>query len=478
MGNTSNSLAMRRINKLVDENSFLEVGAQITARNTDFNLNVQKQASDGVICGYGLINENLVFIYSQDVTVLNGTIGEMHAKKIAGIYDMAVKMGAPVIGLIDCGGIRLQESLDALDGLGAIYMKQSHASGVIPQISAVFGNCGGGLTTVAALCDFCFIEKDKGRMFVNPPNAIQGNKVEACDTAAPEYQAKETGMIDLVSSEDEILYSIRELIGFLPGNNGTGGEVIECVDDLNRLTPNVELQKEDPRLVLRDISDCNVFFETKRDYAQCMVTGFIKMNGITVGAVANATAFYDEEGIKSKEFDAVLSTRGCKKASEFIDFCNAFDIPLLTLSNVTGYKATMCSEHTIGKSMAKLTYAFANADIPKVTLIMGEAFGSAYVTMNSKSIGADIVYAWPNARIGMMDAVIAAKIMYPDANSEEIERVTKEYEELQSSVISAAKHGHVDKIIDTAQTRKYLLAAFELLYTKSTGNIGKKHGTK
>ena len=478
MSSTNNSLAMQRIVKLLDENSFMEIGSLVTARSTDFNLSNTDTPSDGVIIGHGLIDGNLVFVYSQDASVLNGTIGEMHAKKIASVYDMAMKMGAPVIGFLDCAGIRLQESVDALNGLGQIYMKEAAASGVIPQISAVFGSCGGGLTTVPAMCDFNFIESSKGRMFVNSPNAIPGNRTDKCDTSAAEYQSKETGCADGIGTEDEILESIRNLVCLLPGNNGMGGLTEDCEDDLNRACENLTAMKGDPRYVLSELADDHVFFETKKDYAKDMVTGFIRLNGTTIGAVANCTEVYDEEGRKTEDFENVLTARGCNKAAEFINFCDAFDIPVLSLTNVKGYHASMCSENNLAKAMAHLTYAFSSASVPKVNLITGEAYGSAYVTMNSKSIGADLVYAWSDAKIGMMDAALAAKIMYADQSADVIEEKAKEYDELQSSVISAARRGYVDLIIEPETSRKYLVAAFEMLYTKSVSDSLKKHGTK
>lgn len=478
MSSTNNSLAMQRIVKLLDENSFMEIGSLVTARSTDFNLSNTDTPSDGVIIGHGLIDGNLVFVYSQDASVLNGTIGEMHAKKIASVYDMAMKMGAPVIGFLDCAGIRLQESVDALNGLGQIYAKEAAASGVIPQISAVFGSCGGGLTTVPAMCDFNFIESTKGKMFVNSPNTIPGNSTEKCDTSAAAYQSAETGCVDGIGTEDEILASIRDLVCLLPGNNGMGGLTEDCEDDLNRVCENLGAMKGDPRYVLSEIADDHVFFETKKDYAKDMVTGFIRLNGTTVGAVANCTEVYDEEGKKAEEFANVLSARGCNKATEFINFCDAFDIPVLSLTNVKGYKACMCGEKNLAKAMARLTYAFSSANVPKVNLIVGEAYGSAYVTMNSKSIGADLVYAWSDAKVGMMDAELAAKIMYADASADVVKEKTKEYNDLQSSVLSAARRGYVDLIIEPETTRKYLVAAFEMLYTKSVSDSLKKHGTK
>lgn len=478
MSSSNDSLAMQRIARLVDENSFMETGSLVTARSTDFNLAATDTPSDGVITGHGLIGGNLVFVYSQDASVLGGTIGEMHAKKIAAVYDMAMKMGAPVIGFIDCAGMRLQESVDALDGFGQIYAKQVAASGVIPQIAAVFGSCGGGLSVVPALCDFAFIEESKGRMFVNAPNTIDGNRVDKCDTAAAQFQGEENGCIDLVGTEDEILSAIRELIDILPLNNESDVYTAECVDDLNRACQNMDLMKGDPRYLLSELSDGHAFFETRAGYAKDMVTGFIKLNGMTVGAVANCSEVYDAEGNKAEEFDRVLSARGCDKASEFVQYCDAFGIPVLTLTNVKGFKTCKCAEKRLAKALAHLTAAFSGADCPKVNLITGEAFGSAYVVMNSKSVGADFVYAWKDAKIGMMDAEQAAKIMYENASADELSEKAKEYDALQGSVQSAARRGYVDLIIDPADTRKYLVDAFELLYTKCAGLPEKKHRTK
>ncbi|MEE1102313.1 MAG: carboxyl transferase domain-containing protein [Agathobacter sp.] len=478
MSSNNGSLAMQRIAKLVDENSFMEIGSLVTARSTDFNLDAAKTPSDGVIIGHGLIDGNLVFIYSQDASVLNGTIGEMHAKKIASVYDMAMKMGAPVIGFVDCGGIRLQESVDALDGFGQIYAKEVAASGVIPQICAVFGNCGGGLSVVPALCDFTFIEENKGRVFVNSPDAIEGNRVEVCDTASAAFQSENTGCVDGIGSEDEIIADIRALVSILPGNNEGDCYTDVCEDDLNRGCNNMAGMKADPRYLLAELSDDHVFFETKKNYARDMVTGFVKLNGMTVGAVANCSAVYDENGDKAEDYSLALSARGCNKAAEFVSYCDAFSIPVLSLTNVAGFKACMCSEKNLAKALAKMTYAFSNASCAKVNLITGEAFGSAYVSMNSKAIGADMVYAYPDAKIGMMDSKLAAKIMYPQADSAELNEKASEYEKLQSSVASAAARGYVDLIIEPADTRKYLVAAFEMLYTKYVDVPDKKHGTK
>lgn len=477
MSNNESS-AMQRIANLVDENSFMEIGSLVTARSTDFNLTAEKTPSDGVVIGHGLIDGNLVFIYSQDASVLNGTIGEMHAKKIASVYDMAMKMGAPVIGLIDCGGMRLQESVDALDGFGLIYAKEVAASGVVPQICAVFGNCGGGLSVIPALCDFAFIEESKGRMFVNSPDAIEGNRVEKCDTASAVFQSENNGCVDGIGSDMDILSDIRELVSMLPHNNESDSYTDTCEDDLNRVCNSMADMKTDPRFLLSELSDDHVFFETKKNYAKNMVTGFVKLNGMTVGAVANCSVVYDVDGNKAEEYPMSLTAKGCNKAAEFISFCDAFSIPVLSLTNVNGFRNCMCSEKNLAKALAKMTYAFSNATVPKVNLITGEAYGSAYVAMNSKSIGADMVYAYSDAKIGMMDSVMAAKLMNPGASASEIDEKAAEFDNLQSSAVAAASRGYVDLIIDPADTRKYLVGAFEMLYTKYVCTIDKKHGTK
>ena len=478
MSTNNASLAMQRIAKLVDENSFMEIGSLVTARSTDFNLTAAKTPSDGVITGHGLVNGSLVFVYSQDASVLNGTIGEMHAKKIANVYDMAMKMGAPVIGLVDCGGIRLQESVDALEAFGTIYAKQVAASGIVPQICGIFGNCGGGLSVVPALCDFAFIEESKGKMFINSPDAVKGNRADKCDMSKAEFQAEENGCIDMVGSEDEIFAGMRELISMLPLNNESDVYTEECEDDLNRACENLSSMKGDPRYVLSEISDDHIFFETKAGYAKNMVTGFIKLNGMTIGAVANCCEVYNEEGEKAEEFDAVLTAKGCDKAAEFVQYCDAFSIPVLTLTNVNGFCNCKCAEKKLAKALARLTYALANATCAKVNLITGQAFGSAYAIMNSKSLGADLVYAWPEAKAGMMDASMAAKIMYPNADAVELKEKAAEYDNLQSNIMSAAARGYVDLVVDPVDTRKYLIAAFEMLYTKYVSEPDKKHGTK
>ncbi|MCM1087702.1 MAG: methylmalonyl-CoA carboxyltransferase [Muribaculaceae bacterium] len=473
---STTSQAGQRINALLDENSFVEIGALVTARATDFNLKQTETPSDGVITGYGVIEGNLVYVYSQDASVLNGTVGEMHAKKIANLYDLAMKTGAPVIGLLDSAGLRLQEATDALNGFGEIYLKQTLASGVIPQITAVFGTCGGGLAVVPGLTDFTFMEADKAKLFVNSPNALDGNVITKCDTSAAAFQSGEAGNVDVAADEASILAQIRQLVSMLPANNAEIA-VSDCTDDLNRGCPELVNCVGDTSIALSQIADDGIFVEVKQNYAKDMVAGFIKLNGATIGAVANRTQVYDENGEVADKFDAALSVRGAEKAADFINFCDAFEIPVLSLTNVKGFAATKCSEKRMAKAVAKLTYAFANATVPKVNVIIGKAYGSAYVAMNSKAIGADITLAWPDAEIGTMDAALAAKIICDGQGSEAINACAKEYEALQNHVTSAAKRGYVDQIVEPVDTRKYVIGAFEMLATKSEGRPEKKHGT-
>ena len=330
---------------------------------------------------------------------------------------------------------------------------------------------------IPALTEFTLMEEKKAKLFVNSPNAIEGNEISKCDTSTAAYQAKEAGLVDFKGSEEDVLAQIRALVTMLPANNEDDMSYEECTDDLNRICADIANASEDTAIALAQIADNQILVETKKDYAKEMVTGFIRLNGMTVGVVANRSKVYNAEAEVEAEFDSVLTVDGCKKATDFVNFCDAFSIPVLTLTNVTGFAATVESEKNMASAVAKLTYAFANATVPKVNVIVGKAFGSAYVSMNSKSIGADLVYAWPTAEIGMMDAKLAAQIMYADADAETLNEKAAEYKELQSSPNSAAARGYVDAIIEPADTRKYVIGAFEMLFTKREDRPAKKHGT-
>lgn len=464
---TDSSQALKRINTLLDEGSFVEIGAAVTSRKADTSAAYDKPG-DGVITGYGTIGGCLVYVYAQEPSVFGGSIGEMHSVKIMRIYDMAVKMGAPVISLVDCAGVRLSEGTDSLYGFGQMFLNQTKASGVIPQITAVFGTCGGGMAVSASMSDFVFMEKDKARLFLNSPDAVLGNYTEKCDTASADYQSKETGLADFTGSEEEILAGIRELVSVLPSNNESDLSYDTCDDDLNRQTEGIESLSSKADM-LRAISDNGLFIEVKKEHAPCITTGFIRLNGQTVGAVADN--------------EPRLTHFGCKKAIHFINFCDAFGIPVLTLCDTEGFATDMCNEKNLARALGKLTFTYAKATVPMVTLITGHAYGTAGVVMGSKSIGADIVYAWENADMGLMDPKEAAKLVYEkeidetDDKPARINELTAEYRDKVSSAHANARRGYIDDIIDPAETRQRLVAAFEMLFTKSVYPVSRKHGT-
>lgn len=449
--------AGRRISSLLDANSFVEIGGGVTARSTDFNLSGKKEPSDGVITGYGTVNGSLVYVYSQDSSVLNGTIGEMHARKIVNIYRLALKTGAPVVGMIDCGGVRLEESTDALNAMGRIMQSEALASGVIPQITAVFGSCGGGMSVVAGLSDFTYLESQKGRMFVNAPDAVRDN---CCATDSVDFRSK-CGSVDFVGSEAEIFAEMRSLLSLLPCNNEDDGEVVPTADDPNRSVAGIE--NGDARLALSLLADDGIFTEIKKAFGEGVACGFMRLNGVTVGAVANV--------------DAELKTGAVRKAADFINFCDAFSIPVVTLANAEKLAQTACTEKGMGAAGAALVSAYANATVPKVTVVAGKAYGTSYIMMGSKAVGADMVYAWPQAEIGVMDAKAAAKILYADGDAAAIREGAAAFSSLQQNVSSAAARGYVDTVIEPADTRKYLIGALDMLYTKREMHPDKKHGT-
>ena len=471
MSNTSQASA--RINSLLDENSFVEIGAMVTARATDFNMNPKETPSDGVVTGHGLIDGKPVYVYSQDSSVLGGSIGEMHAKKITRLYDLAMKVGAPVVAIIDSTGIRLNESTDALAALGSVYRSMSLASGVIPQITAVVGNCGGGLSVLSSLSDFVVMEEKKAKMFVNSPNALPGNYEEKLDTASAKFQAEEAGNADVCPDEASVYAKVRELVSILPSCN-EGEEYDECTDDLNRVCTNIAGYGKDSGAMLSMIADNNNFVEVSASYAKSIATGFIRLDGLTVGCVANRGEIIGEEG--TEKFDTALTPEACVKAADFVNFCDAFEIPVLTLTSVTGFAACVECEKKISRAAAKLTFAFANAKVPKVNVVYGDAFGSAYVVMNSKELGCDMTYAWDTAKIGTMDAELAAKIICDGKNADETKECADKYAALQNSIEAAARRGYVDTVIAADDTRKYVVSAFEMLFTKREDLPVKKHG--
>ena len=408
-----------------------------------------------------------MFIYAQDVSVLGGSIGEMHAKKILSVYDMALKVGAPVIGLLDSSGVRLQESSDALESIGAIVKKSAEVSGSIPQILGVYGNCGGGLSVLTTMSDFVFMSKD-AKLYLNAADAVDACK-NTGDTSSAEFRFSKSGQVDAIGTEDEIAEKIRSLVALIPGSNLADGAYDQCTDDLNRAAMDIENKRSDIAAFAAEISDSNVFFETKAGFACDMTTGFIKLAGSTIGIVGNNAA---KDGERT-----VLSADGCDKAADFIRFCDAFEIPVLSVTNTEGYEATGCAERRLPRALARMTAAFAEADVARINLIAGKAYGSAYLMMNSKALGADLVYAYPDAEYGIMDANLAARIISAD-DASKIDETADEFAERANGIENAARRGYVDRLINPVDTRKYLIDGFEMLFTKSDISGSKKHSTR
>ncbi|MCR5099090.1 MAG: carboxyl transferase [Lachnospiraceae bacterium] len=456
MSSGNEGLATTRLTSLLDENSFVELSSGVTARSTDFNQDPREVPGDGVVTGYGLIDERLVFVYSQDPGVLGGTIGEMHARKIRDVYDKAMKMRAPIIGLIDCSGVRLTESFDSTESIGQILGASVDAAGVIPQITAVMGRCGGGMAVLNSLSDFSFMKKD-AELFVNSPDAIEGNKEK---TSSAEFQY-EAGNVDMIGSEDEIMDGIRQLVGVLPSAGGEGGFMDEFSDDINRASVDLDSKRDKVADIAAELSDDHLFIETKGGFTGCMTTGFIQLMGTTVGVIGN-------------EKDA-LCALGCAKAADFVRFLDAFDIPLLSLTNVNGYKASVFNEERLPRALAKMVSAIAEADIPKINLITNQAGSTAYLMMNSKAIGADLTYAFPDADVSVMDPALAGPIIAGDSG--DASAAADEYAASQAGLDNALRRGLVDRVVDFADARKYLIAGFDMLFEKDM-YIYKKHGTK
>ena len=472
MNDASRSPARARIVSLLDADSFVEIGASVTARSTDFTLSEKKAPSDGVITGYGQIDGRPVYIYSQDVSVLNGTMGEMHAGKILRLYELALKTGDPVIGLLDCAGMRLEEGLDALHAFGSIYRAQTEASGVVPQITAVYGTCGGGMALVPALSDFTFIEQEKGHLFLSSPNSIPENTEEKCDTSEASRRYAD-GDADLVGTQEEIAAKIRELIGYLPSNFEEDPWAAEA-GDLNAVQEDLQQWAADPAQILLKVSDQGSLFEVRPGYAPEMFTALARIGGYNAGIIANRSAVYGPEGTE-ETFQTVLTAKGASKAAKFLSFCDAFSIPVITFANVTGLEASFEAEQELPGAAARLAGTAAVTTSPRITVITGSAYGTAALLMNSRSLGADLVYAWKDARIGLMEASSAAKILASGSAEASVSDLEQKYDELQNSSASAAARGYVDTLIDPAETRKYLIGALDMLFTKRSDAPRKKH---
>lgn len=441
----SKTAALERIYSVLDAGSFIEIGACITGRNIA-GMSGCSMDGDGVVTGYGTVNDRLVYVYAQNAA---SSIGEMHAKKISNLYNMAINMGAPVLAVIDCAGVRVEEGNDSLFSFGKLFAHQAKASGIIPQISMIFGNCGGGMAVAASMSDFVLME-NKSKLFVQSPNAITGNFEEKCDTASAKFNAGETGICDFVGTAAEISEKARELMSYLPQNNEEDFSSEACEDDLNRSVAGIDALKSKSEL-LTQIADDGKFIEIKADHAECVTAGFIRLNGHTVGAVAN----------NRKQ----LCHMGIKKAIKFLSFCDAFNIPVLTVADVKGFCKSKENETALARALGKLTYTYAGLSVPSVTVVAGEAYGTAGLVMGSKALGTDLVFAYQNAKMGIMEKELLDSLT--DVNKDK---------DVYSALYNAER-GYVDDIIAPAETRQRLAAAYEMLYTKSVPVLPRKHGT-
>jgi len=476
--------ARERINMLLDEGSFVEIDQFVTHRCTNFGMEKVEAQADGVVTGYGTIDGRLVFVYAQDFTVLGGSLGEMHANKICKVQQMAMKMGAPIIGINDSGGARIQEGVDALSGYGKIFYNNTKASGVIPQISVILGPCAGGAVYSPALTDFIFMVDGISRMFITGPQVIKtvtGEDVSQEELGGANTHNRVSGVAHFMDrSEEECIKRIRTLLSYLPSNNLEVPPAYESIDDINRieeklneLVPPNPNKPYDMKEVIRLLADNGQLFEIQEHYAQNIITGFIRLNGKTIGVVAN----------QPKVLAGCLDINASDKAARFIRTCDAFNIPLLNLVDVPGFLPGTDQEYGgIIRHGAKMLYAYSEATVPKVTLIVRKAYGGAYLAMCSKDLGADQVFAWPSAEIAVMGPDGAANIIFKndiknsDNPVETRQQKIQEYRNTVANPYIAASRGFVDDVIVPSTTRPRLISAFDMLETKRETNPAKKHG--
>ncbi len=476
--------ARERILALMDEGSFIEVDAFVTHRCNEFNMANTEAPGEGVVTGYGTVDGRLVYVYAQDFTVIGGSLGEMHAKKICKIMDMALKMGAPVIAMNDSGGARIQEGVNALAGFGDIFYRNTKCSGVIPQISVIMGPCAGGAVYSPALTDFIFMVENTSQMFITGPQvikAVTGEDVTLEELGGAKSQAEKSGVAHFTSATDgECIAKIKRLLSFLPSNNLEGAPVDAPSDDINRISeklttivPDDANKAYDVKAVIAEVVDNADFMEVMENYAKNIVIGFAKMNGATVGIVANQPM--DKAG--------ALDVNASDKAARFIRFCDCFNIPLVTFTDVPGFLPGVSEEHNgIIRHGAKILYAYSEATVPKINVIIRKAYGGAYIAMSSKHLGADMVMAWPTAEIAVMGPEGAANIIFKDdiKNSADpiSERKAKieEYREKFANPYEAAKFGYIDDVIEPDSTRPRIIAALEMLASKRENSPSKKHG--
>ncbi|GIN60616.1 propionyl-CoA carboxylase subunit beta [Robertmurraya siralis] len=475
--------ARERINLLVDEGSFVELNPFIEHRSRDFGLESQKGPGDGVVTGYGKVNGRSVYLFSQDFTVFGGALGEMHANKIANVMDLAAKNGAPFIGLNDSGGARIQEGVVSLDGYGKIFYRNSIYSGVIPQISVILGPCAGGAVYSPAITDFVFMVEKTSQMFITGPKVIEtvtGEKISAEDLGGARVHNSISGNAHFRSdSEEEIIKSVRLLLSYLPQNSEEKPPMlmVAAEDDyrpnLTDVIPFDAIRPYDVRVIIDEIVDKNSFLEIHKDFARNIVVGLARIKGEVIGLVCN----------QPKVMAGGLDIDSSDKAARFIRFCDSFNIPLITFEDVTGFFPGVKQEHGgIIRHGAKILYAYSEATVPKLTVILRKAYGGAYVALNSKSIGADLVFAWPNAEIAVMGPQGAANIIFAKEiqNSENPEQTRakkiEEYREKFANPYVAAGMGMVDDVIDPRETRIKIIQSLEMLRNKKESRPHKKHG--
>jgi propionyl-CoA carboxylase beta chain len=475
--------ARERIELFFDKGTFEEMGMLVTHRSTNFGLDKQKFFGDGVITGYGKVNGRLVYAFSQDFTVLGGSLAEAHAEKIVKIMDLAMQNGAPMIGLNDSGGARIQEGVVSLGGYADIFYRNTLSSGVIPQISAILGPCAGGAVYSPALTDFILMVENTSYMFVTGPNVVKtvtNEDVSSEELGGAETHATKSGVTHFAcENEIEALEKIKQLLSYMPSNCEdeppmlpyTAGD--ETRDALSKIIPENPNQPYDIREVITGTVDSDSFLEVHKDYAENIVVGFARLAGRSIGIVANQPAV----------LAGVLDVNSSKKGARFVRFCDCFNIPLLVFEDVPGFLPGTDQEwNAIITNGAKLLYAFSEATVPRVTVITRKAYGGAYDVMNSKHIGADMNYAWPSAEIAVMGAKGAAEIIFRKEIGEASDPAAKlkekedEYAELFAHPYNAAARGYVDEVIKPEKTREKLIRAFEMLENKVSTLPKKKHG--
>ena len=473
---TGKKTARERVDLLLDPGTFVELDQFVIHRCTNFGMEKKELPGEGVVTGYGTVDGRLVYVFAQDFTVEGGSLGEMHAAKICKVADLAMKMGAPIIGINDSGGARIQEAVDALAGYGKIFYKNTLSSGVIPQIAAIMGPCAGGAVYSPALMDFIYMVKNTSQMFITGPQvikAVTNEEVTAEQLGGAMTHNSVSGVSHFAAENDEdCIEQIRRLISFLPSNNMEPAPIVETGDDperadesLNSLLPDNSNMPYDMKDVIAKIVDNADFYEVHQHYAQNIITCFARLDGQTVGIIAN----------QPKVMAGCLDCNASDKSSRFIRFCDAFNIPLLNLVDVPGFLPGTNQEYGgIIRHGAKMLYAYSEASVPKVTLVTRKAYGGSYLAMCSHDLGADQVLAWPQAEIAVMGPAGAANIIFK--GDPEIAKKTDEYVENFANPYQAAARGFVDRVIEPKDSRPEIINALRMLATKREARPAKRHG--